>query len=154
MQDGSIYNDAKKLGCNLGYIFATIKEKIYNEVRKFECISSRYKLPFCLLLVYFEGEEDITSTITSKTRCADVFVKIDNHYYALLFFTNRPDSHVKVSNKVMYLLETSFPGKKVSIGLACKEYSEEDVISQAIQNVLAAKSSDFNTIIDHLNLKG
>jgi len=54
----------------------------------------------------------------------------------------------------MYILESSFPGKKVSIGIACKEYSEEDVISQAIQNVLAAKSSDFNTIIDHLNLKG
>ncbi len=134
----------------MGYIYATIKEKIADEARKFECISSRYGLPFCLMLIYCEGDEDITSVVVSNTRCADQFVKISEHYYALLFFANRSDSHVTVGNKILYALERSFPRRKISIGIACKERMDsDDIIAKAIQNVLSAQESDFNTIVDN-----
>ena len=133
----------------MSYIYSTVKEKIAEEARKFECISSRYQLPFCLLLIYFDDEQDISQIITSNTRCADRFVKIDEHYYALLFFANRPDAYAKVANKIMFALEKLHPGVKIAMGVACKERPDsEDILSQALQNVLRAKDSPINTIID------
>ena len=133
----------------MSYIYSTVKEKITEEARKFECISSRYQLPFCLLLIYFDDEQDISQIITSNTRCADRFVKIDEHYYALLFFANRPDSHAKVANKIMYALEKLYPNIKIAMGVACKErLDSEDIVSKALQNALRAKDSPINTIID------
>ena len=133
----------------MGYIYATIKKKIEEETRKFECISSRYELPFCLMLIHYDGKSDISQIIKSNTRCADRFVKISDHYYALLFFANRPDSHVKVGNKILFALEKMFPGDKISIGIACKErIDSDDIVAKAIQNMLTAQKSDFNTIVD------
>ncbi len=129
--------------------YAIIKEKIKEEARKFECISSRYQLPFCLMLIYTQIIDDISEIITSNTRCADRFVKISSNYYALLFFTNRPDSHAVVANKLLYVLEKSYPRAKISIGVACKERIDTaDIVSQAIQHVLKAQEASFNTIVD------
>ena len=133
----------------MGYIYASIKERVAEEARKFECISSRYQLPFCLMLIYFDSTEDVSQVIVSNTRCADRFVRIDEHYYALLFFANREDSHSKVANKILYALEKLHPNTKISIGVACKERLDaDDIVSKAIQNVLAAQESSFNTIVD------
>ncbi|BCD68730.1 hypothetical protein [Nitratiruptor sp. YY09-18] len=133
----------------MGYIYPIIKEKIKEEVRKFECISKRYELPFCLMLIAFDGSEDISQIIVSNTRCADRFAKIDDHYYSLLFFANRPDSHAKVANKILYALEKLYPNSKISIGVACKHNIDaDDIISKAIQNVLEAQNSSLNTIVE------
>ncbi len=133
----------------MGYIYTSVKDKITEEVRKFECISSRYELPFCLMLIYSESDEDISTIITSNTRCADRFQKVDEHYYALLFFANRPDSHAKVANKILYALEKLHPNTKFSIGVACKErLDSQDIVSLAIQNVLSAQEASINTIVD------
>ncbi len=102
------------------------------------------------MLIYHEGDEDISQTIISNTRCADRFKKIDNNYYALLFFANNPESHVKLANKIMYVLERANPQKKISIGVACKErLDSEDIVLKALQNVLEAKKAPNNTIVDN-----
>jgi len=133
----------------MGYIYSTVKEAIEEEVRKFECISSRYELPFCLMLIHAESGDDLSQIIVSNTRCADRFFRVNDHYYALLFFANRPDSHAKVANKILYALEKLYPTTKISIGVACKNRIDtEDIVSKAIQNVLEAQEASINTIVD------
>ena len=133
----------------MGYIYSLVKERISEEARRFECISSRYGLSFCLMLIYCDEKSDIGQVIVANTRCADRYVKINDNYYALLFFANRPDSHATVAKKLLYKLETLYPHAKIAIGTACKEQmSTLDIVSQTIQNVLEAQESDMNTIID------
>ena len=134
----------------MAYIYTSVKEAISQEAKRFECISKRYELPYCILLLWSEAGEDISSIVLANTRCADHFVKIDENLYALVFFANRPDAYSKVANKLMYALEKSFPKKKFSIGVACTDHMEaSDVIMRAVQNLLSAKDQDFNTIEDN-----
>ncbi|MRI83961.1 MAG: hypothetical protein C6I00_06030 [Nitratiruptor sp.] len=134
----------------MAYIYAKVKEAISGEAKHFECISRRYELPYCILLIWFEGSEDLSELIRSNTRCADRFTRVDEGLYSLLFFANRPDSHATVANKLLYIIESRFPQRKVSIGVACTNFEEEnDVLSQAIQNLLLAKEHDFNAIEDN-----
>ena len=133
----------------MSYIYATIKKAVEEETHQFECISRRYKFPFCLLLIYVDGADDISELITSNTRCADKFIKIDEHYYALLFFANRADSYITVTNKLMFVLEKHYPTAKIAMGVACKyRFDDGDIVSKALQNVLRAVDSSMNTIID------
>ncbi len=133
----------------MSYIYATIKKGVAEEAKQFECISQRYGLPFCLLLIYVDGAGDISEVVTSNTRCADKFIKIDEHYYALLFFANRADSYVTVTNKLMFVLEKHYPTAKIAMGVACKYRLEDgDIVSKALQNVLRAQDASMNTIID------
>ncbi len=149
MRDGSTYKKEKRLESDLSYIYSTIKAKLQEEARSFECISNRYGLPFCLMLIHMDDKSDISQLVRLNTRCADRFIKITESYYALLFFTNRPDSHVKVENKILFLLEQNYPLAKISIGTACKESSDSDnIILRAVQNVLLAQKMDGNAIID------
>jgi GGDEF domain-containing protein len=131
-------------------LHALVKDHVDMEVRKFACISNRYDLPFCLMLLYSDTPKDITEIVQSNTRCADRFIKINDHYHALLFFANKPDSHAKVANKILYALEKMFPASKISIGIACQEkQGSQDILTQAVQNLLLAKESTTNTIIDN-----
>ena len=134
----------------MAYIYTKVKEIISEEAKRFECISRRYELPYCVLLLWSEADEDISNIIVANTRCADHFVKIDDNLYGLIFFANRPDSYSKVANKLMYVLEKSYPKKKFSIGVACTDSKEAtDIIMRVVQNLLAAKDQDFNTIEDN-----
>ena len=133
----------------MAYIYAQVKESLANEAKRFECISKRYQLPYCIMLVWFEGEEDVSDIIVANTRCADKFVKIEEHLYGLIFFANRPDAHTKVTNKILYILEKQYPSHKISIGVACSDSDEiQDVTARAVQNLLSAKEQDYNTIVD------
>ncbi len=150
MQDGSIYKNEKRPESDLSYIYSTIKAKLQEEARSFECISNRYGLPFCLMLIHMDDRSDISQLVKSNTRCADRFIKINESYYALLFFANRPDSHAKVENKILFLLEQNYPHAKISIGTACKESLDSDnIILKAVQNVLLAQKMGGNAIIDN-----
>ena len=150
MLDGSICKKEKRLESDLSYIYSTIKAKLQEEARSFECISSRYGLPFCLMLIHYGGQGDISQTIITNTRCADRFKKISDAYYALLFFANNPEAHAKVANKILFVLERSYPNAKISIGVACKErLDSEDIILKAVQNVLSAQEMDGNAIVDN-----
>jgi hypothetical protein len=134
----------------MAYIYTSVKEAISQEAKRFECISRRYELPYCILLLWSEAHEDVSGTIMANIRCADHFVKIDENLYALIFFANRPDAYSKVANKLMYALEKSYPKKKFSIGVACTDNMEaSDVIMRAVQNLLSAKEHEFNTIEDN-----
>ncbi|WP_084274724.1 hypothetical protein [Nitratiruptor tergarcus] len=134
----------------MSYIYSTIKTKVQEEARMFECISSRYELPYCLMLVYCDARDDIAKIIRSNMRCADRVVEIDEYYSAVLFFMNRPDSFVVVGNKILYVLEKMYPQTKIAIGVACKErLDSEDIVAKALQNVLDAKNQSTNTIVDH-----
>ena len=96
-----------------------------------------------------DGADDISELITSNTRCADKFIKIDEHYYALLFFANRADSYITVTNKLMFVLEKHYPTAKIAMGVACRYRMDDgDIVSKALQNVLRAIESSMNTIID------
>ncbi len=133
----------------MAYIYAKVKEAIAEEAKRFECISKRYQLPFCIMLVWFEGEEDISNIIIANTRCADKFIKIDKNIYSLIFFANRSDAHIKVTNKILYVLEKQYPSSKISIGVACSEREEiQDVTARAVQNLLSAQEQEYNTIVD------
>ncbi len=129
------------------YIYSNVKDAIKEEVKFFECLSTRYQLPYCLLLIWTDCGEDISPTLLANIRCADNFKKIDKGLYALLFFANRPDAYTKVANKILYVLEKSHPGCRFSLGVACKE-GQEDVVARAVQNLLSAKEMAYNTIID------
>jgi GGDEF domain-containing protein len=132
----------------MAYIYYKIKEALKEKVRFYECVSTRYELSYCLLLIYTECEDDISTVVMANTRCADSFLKIKDNTYALLFFANKPDSYDKVANKILHILEKSYPTCKFSIGVACKEHDEEDIITRAIQNLLSAKKLEGNTIVD------
>ncbi|MRJ01984.1 MAG: hypothetical protein GXO19_05830 [Epsilonproteobacteria bacterium] len=135
----------------MAYIYAKIKEAVSQEAKHFECISKRYELPYCILLIWYEGDRDLSDLIVSNTRCADRFIKIDDRLYSLLFFANRPDSHATVANKLLYIIERHNPTAKVGIGVACTNFSDEidEVLPQAIQNLLIAKEHDYNAIEDN-----
>ncbi len=151
MSDGSICKKEKRLESDLSYIYSTIKAKLQEEARSFECISSRYGLPFCLMLIHHGGQSDISKIVINNTRCADRFKKINDSYYALLFFANNPEAHAKVANKILFILERNYPNAKISIGVACKEHSDtEDIILKAVQNVLAAQRMAGNAIVDNV----
>ena len=126
--------------------FLHIKSKLEKEIKRFECIGMRYEIPYCIMLVAFDEDEDISHLILSSIRCADSFVKIDAHHYAIIFFSSRDDSYSVLSNKLMYTIESEYSAK-VSIGVACSNY-EENVLLQAVQNLLEAKENSINMIKD------
>ena len=133
----------------MAYIFTKVKEAISKEAKRFECISARYELPYCVLLLSVDVKEDISNLIVANIRCADHFVKIDEQIYGVIFFANRPDAYTKVANKLLYILEKSFPFAKISIGVSCTQNElNSDVITAAVQNLLAAQECNHSSIED------
>ncbi len=126
--------------------FQRIKSQLEKEIKRFECIGMRYEIPYCIILVYCEQNEDISHLILSIIRCADSFIKIDENHYAIIFFSNRDDSYSVLANKLMYAIESEGHGK-ISIGVACSNY-EENVLLRAVQNLLEAKENLDNMIKD------
>ncbi|BCD60900.1 MULTISPECIES: hypothetical protein [unclassified Nitratiruptor] len=126
--------------------FQHVKASLEKEVKRFECIGSRYNMSYCILLIYHESQDDVSHLVLSNIRCADSFMKIDEHHYAVVFFSNREDSYSILSNKLMYSIESESKGK-TSIGAACSNF-EDNVVLAAVQNLLEAKSLDYNIIID------
>ena len=126
--------------------FLHVKSQLEKEIKRFECIGMRYEIPYCIMLIAIDENEDISHLILSSIRCADSFIKIDDNHYAIIFFSSREDAYTVLSNKIMYTIESEYSAK-ISIGVACSNY-EENVLLHAVQNLLRAKESSSNMIID------
>jgi len=127
--------------------------KLKDELKKYtfflECIPKRYNLKSCLMLINVEDAEDVEKILQKSIRCADKVIVFEPGLYGILFFYDNIDGYSVFTNKVMFILEKYFPRSKISIGVAC-QCDEEcgDIVTKALQNLLEAKESLQNTIIE------
>ena len=123
----------------MDFLLSAFKKRIAEDLRTFECISSRYGLPLCVLLLSHSQNKDISKIVLSQIRCSDKFVKINNRYYIILFFTKELCQAEILAQKLIDLIAVSDTSDRVSIGMSCSDGLSRDILASAFENLLKAQ---------------